>query len=100
LHVIDEARHIAAARSRLESVLRDRSSGYRASLSLLMNLLLRQIIDVFYLPPARFYELAGLTHGRWWRALAARNPTHRHFVARCLAPTLRMLEGYGLRPKL
>ena len=63
-----------------------------------INAILRQIIDVFYLPPARFYELAGLTHGRWWRARAARNPTHRHFVAQCLAPTLRMLEGYGLKP--
>ena len=100
LHVIDEARHIAAARSRLESALRHRSRCYRASLVPVMNLLLRQIIDVFYLPPARFYELAGLTHGRWWRARAARNPTHRHFVAQCLAPTLRMLEGYGLKPGL
>ena len=100
LHVIDEARHIAAARSRLESTLRESAHWYRAALAPAMNLLLRQIVDVFYLPPARFYELAGLTHGRWWRSLAARNPTHRHFVAQCLAPTLRMLAGYGLKPRL
>jgi hypothetical protein len=100
LHVIDEARHIAAARSRLEAILKNRSAWYRASLVPLVNLLLKQIIDVFYLPPARFYELAGLTHGRWWRSMAARNRTHRHFVAQCLAPTLRMLEGYGLKVRL
>ena len=100
LHVIDEARHIAAARSRLEAALRQRPGWRRAALTPVMNLLLRQIVEVFYLPPARFYELAGLTHGRWWRAMAANNATHRHFVAQQLAPTLRMLEGYGLKPKL
>ena len=65
-----------------------------------MNLPLRQFVGTFYLPPAGFYELAGLTHGGWWRRMAARNPVHRHFVAQCLAPTLRVLEGYGLKPKL
>jgi hypothetical protein len=100
LHAMDEARHIAAARSRLDACLQDRPAWHRAVLALAMNALLRQIVDVFYLPPARFYELAGLTHGRWWRAMAARNPTHRRFVAQQLAPTLRMLEGYGLQARL
>ena len=100
LHAMDEARHIAASRSRLEACLRGCPAWRRAVLAAVMNALLRQIVDVFYLPPARFYELAGLTHGRWWRALAVCNPTHRHFVAQQLAPTLRMLEGYGFRASL
>lgn len=97
LHVVDEARHIAAARSWLETALAGPSLRRRL-LTPLMNLLLGQFVTAFYLPPARFYELAGLTHGRWWRGIAARNPAHRQFVAQRLAPTLRMLEGYGLRP--
>lgn len=100
LHIVDEARHIAAARSRLEAALKDRPPWRKLLLTPVMNLLLGQFVDTFYLPPARFYELAGLTHGKWWRRMAARNPVHRRFVAQCLAPTLRMLEGYGLKPKL
>lgn len=97
LHAIDEARHIAAARSGLETALRHRSRWELATLAPVVTLLLRQIVEVFYLPPARFYGLAGLTHERWWRGMAAQNPTHRQFIARQLAPTLRMLERYGLR---
>jgi hypothetical protein len=100
LHVIDEARHIAAARSRLEGALARLPAWRRRLLNPVMNLLLRQFVAVFYLPPSRFYELAGLTRGRWWRRLAARNPAHREFVRQRLAPTLRMLEAYGLRPGL
>ena len=101
LHVVDEARHIAAARSQLETVLQD-GSGRRPGLALkpVMNLLFRQLVDTFYVPPAGFYELAGLTHGAWWRKRARGNAVHREFTAQCLAPTLRMLEGYGLRPRL
>jgi hypothetical protein len=99
LHVVDEARHIAAARSRLEAAL-GASRVQRRVLVPLTRLLLRRFVDVFFLPPARFYELAGLAHGARWRRLAARNPVHRRFVARCLAPTLRLLEGYGLKPRL
>jgi hypothetical protein len=57
-------------------------------------------VDVFYLPPESFYELAGLTHGRWWRRMAARNAVHREFVRQRLAPTLHMLEAYGFRPAI
>ncbi len=100
LHIMDEARHIAAARSRLEQAFKDASAWHKRMLNPVMNLLLRQLVDTFYVPPAKFYELAGLTHGERWRKLACANPVHREFARQCLAPTLRMLEGYGLRPAL
>lgn len=99
LHVVDEARHIAAARSRLEAALGTSRAPLLAAAPL-VTLLLRRFADIFFLPPARFYELAGLTHGASWRRLAARNPVHRRFITQCLAPTLRMLESYGLKPRL
>lgn len=101
LHIVDEARHIAAARSRLESALQG-GSGWRLKpvLKPVMNLLFRQLVDTFYVPPAGFYELAGLTHGEWWRKLARGNAVHHEFIGQCLAPTLRMLEGYGLEPRI
>jgi hypothetical protein len=100
LHALDEARHIAAARSRLEAALARASALRRAWLAPFAGALLRQFVAVFYLPPAAFYELAGLTHGEWWRRQAARNPARRAFVEQRLAPTLRLLERYGLRPRL
>ncbi|MDH5534069.1 MAG: diiron oxygenase [Betaproteobacteria bacterium] len=100
LHIVDEARHIAAARSQLEAALLSAGALRLRTLTSFMNLLLRQFVGVFYFPPARFYELAGLTRGRWWRALARRNPAHRDFTMQCLAPTLRLLESYGLEPSL
>ena len=100
LHIVDEARHIALARSRLEQALRDAPAWRTMLLTPVMNALLRQLVDIFYVPPASFYELAGLTHGAWWRRVAQRNAVHAKFIAQCLAPTLRMLEGYGLKPKI
>lgn len=96
VHIIDEARHIALARGRLETRLRQCGSVQRAVLACAARLLLRQLIGVFCFPPAQFYELAGLSRGRSWRHLARNSPTRREFVAQCLAPTRRMLQGYGL----
>jgi hypothetical protein len=100
LHIVDEARHIALARDRLGQSLRDASALSKGLLQPVMNLLLHQLVDTFYVPPASFYELAGLTRGDWWRKLARGNPVHREFTRQCLAPTLRMLEGYGLKPTI
>ena len=100
LHIVDEARHIAAARVRFEAAIDRGAWRNRLLLTPLVNLLLRQLVERFYLPPARFYELAGLAHGNWWRRMAAANPVHRSFVAQRVAPTLRMLEGYGFKARL
>ncbi len=72
----------------------------RAAVHLLnpvVRLLFRQYAGVFYTPPAQFYELAGLTHGGRWRKLALGNAVHAEFIRERLAPTVRMLEGYGFR---
>jgi hypothetical protein len=96
LHAVDEARHIAAARAKLESALARAAPLRVALLAPLVKRIFAQLVETFYLPPAVFYELAGLTRGRWWRAMAARNPARRRFIAQCVAPTARMMQGYGL----
>lgn len=96
LHVADEARHIALARRRLESALAGTGTLRRGLLSGAARLLLRQLARALYFPPARFYELAGLTRGAFWRSAALRNPARQRFVRECLAPTVRVLESYGL----
>lgn len=96
LHVLDEARHIALAGHSLESVPAAAGAGRRRLLSLAARLLLRQLAHAFYFPPARFYELAGLTPGSYWRTAALRNPVRSRFIAERIAPTARVLESYGL----
>lgn len=97
VHCIDEARHIAAARAQLEAALQDRPRALPLLLSPLLRLLVRQYARVFYVPPARFYELSGLPHGERWRRMALRNPARQAFVRERLAPTLHLLESCGFR---
>jgi hypothetical protein len=97
LHVVDEARHIAAAHRNLEMTLAGAGAARRRLLSAAARLLLWQMARAFYCPPARFYELAGLARGADWRRAALRNPARRQFVAERLAPTVRALESYGLQ---
>lgn len=96
LHIVDEARHIAAARHNLETALSGAGTLRRWLLSAAARLLLWQMARAFYYPPACFYELAGLPRGTNWRRAALRNPARRTFIAERLAPTVRALESYGL----
>lgn len=96
LHVVDEARHIAAARRSLDIALAGAGAARRGVLSGAARLLLWQMARAFYYPPARFYELAGLARGAQWRRAALDNPARRRFVAERLAPTARALESCGL----
>lgn len=95
VHSVDEARHIAAARSHLEQAATALSPAARRALTPLLRFLLKKYLAVFYQTPVRFYELAGLTHGDWWRRRAAACPRRRQFVAERLAPTYRVLSECG-----
>lgn len=97
VHCIDEARHIAAARAQLETALQRLPQAALRLLNPLVRLLFRQYAQVFYVPPAAFYEFSGLTHGGRWRRLARGNAGHHAFISERLAPTVRMLEGYGFK---
>jgi hypothetical protein len=97
LHVLDEARHISLAGHQLETAVSGAGATRRNLLSAAARVLLWQLSRAFYFPPARFYELSGLTRGAHWRAAALRNPVRKRFVAERIAPTARMLESYGLK---
>ena len=97
LHIIDEARHIAHARSALESAVADMGRLHKRALSPVIALLLRQFVRSFYVPGVEVYELAGLTPGDYWRDLARENPVRREFVGQCVAPTLNLLRGHGFK---
>jgi hypothetical protein len=97
LHLIDEARHIAHARSMLECALTDSKPFSRWLLSGAAKRLIKQVTAMFYLPPATVYELAGLGPGEKWRSLAQRTPARREFMRHCAEPTANLLRGLGLK---
>ena len=100
LHIIDEARHIAHARSALEAGLSNSSRITKHMLAPIVRVLVRQFVDTFYLPRAEIYELAGLTPGNAWRERARRNPERNSFIRQSINPTLVLLKQHGFRTGL
>jgi hypothetical protein len=100
MHMIDEARHVAYARKTVETRLAAAGALQRRLMAPLVQRLFAAFVDTAFLPTADLYELAGLAPGNRWRALARRSPHRREFLARLLAPSMRLLEGYGFRVTL
>lgn len=95
LHIIDEARHIAHARSALEASMAKTGRFGKALLAPVVRVLLRQFIDTFYLPKPAVYEAVGLTPGHAWQTRARRNPIRQTFIRQTINPTLLLLERHG-----
>lgn len=97
LHIIDEARHIAHARSALVDSLTGKGRMTRVMLTPVVNYLLKQFVNTFYLPTPEVYELAGLTPGKDWVEKARRNPQRQAFIAQCVNPTVNFLREQGFQ---
>lgn len=95
LHMVDEARHIAYARSELEKRISGLRGWQRALLTPVMRKLIQQFVRVFYYPAPAVYSLAGLSAREDWAALARDNPHRNAFVRRTLGPTLQLLQHHG-----
>ncbi|MDA8094472.1 MAG: diiron oxygenase [Betaproteobacteria bacterium] len=96
LHSTDEARHIAHARDALERSLEDAGHWRRRVLAVLATTLARQLVRLFYVPPAWVYERAGLAPDTDWQRRARGNPARQAFVTQCIKPTLDFLERQGV----
>ncbi|MDD3518772.1 MAG: diiron oxygenase [Chromatiales bacterium] len=100
LHVMDEARHMAHARETvtgsLDGIPPWLRRVYRPIYRPMMNRVFGQFVEAFYYPPARVYELAGLTPGKRWARRAWDNPQRTAFVRECVSPVLRLLADNGL----
>lgn len=96
LHMIDEARHIARARSVLEHGLDSLGPVRRTLLAPVVSTLLGQFARTLFVPRPEIYELAGLAPGARWREAARRNPQRLEFMRQCVEPTLTLLQAHGL----
>jgi P-aminobenzoate N-oxygenase AurF len=100
LQMVNEARHIAYARQRLDAATSGRGPIATLVYSAVLDRLFNQFIRGYFWPRAELYECAGLGEGRAWRRLAMRNPHRREFVLRLSAPTMRLLASRGITVKL
>lgn len=95
LHVMDEARHIAFARSALEASISGAAPAARWLMRPVIDYLFREFVVAFYYPRALLYEMAGLAPGQAWCRRARANPGRREFIRQCVAPTRRLLDSHG-----
>jgi hypothetical protein len=100
LHMMDEARHLAYARRRLDLALSARRRLLAPVVQLLCDRLFNGFIRAFFWPRAELYERAGLGDGQAWRRAALRNKQRREFVLRLVAPTMRLLSQHGVEVRL
>jgi hypothetical protein len=100
LHMVDEARHIAYARQRLDAAMSGRSRLAARVYGAVLDRLFNQFVRGYFWPRAELYQCAGLGDGKAWRRLALRNPHRREFVLRLVAPTMRLLASHGINVRL
>jgi len=98
-HIIDEGRHIAHARETLEQLLHYSSRVKTLALQPMINRIFKKFIDAFYFPPARVYELAGLTPGKRWTQAVRRNAHRLQFIDECVTSTLHVLKENKIQLK-
>ena len=100
LHMVDEARHIAYARQRLERAMTGRRGVLMRLYNMALERLFNQFVRAYFWPRAALYQCAGLGDGKAWRRLALASTPRREFVLRLIAPTMRLLAGQGIRLEL
>jgi hypothetical protein len=96
VHMREEARHIAYARSRVGEGLDGMAALRRHALGLLVRQVFRQFIDQCFYPPAAVYAEAGLERPRVLARRARANPYRAEVVNRCIGPTVDFLAQRGL----
>jgi len=100
LRMIDQSRHLAYARRRLELALQNSGRAGTRVLPVLCDAMFNRFVRRLFWPRAELYARAGLGDGRAWRYAAMRNPQRREFVLRLIAPTMRVLQQHGIGVRL
>lgn len=100
LHIKDEARHIAFARSELNACFKRARFKNGKLTQVFINYLFNQFVSRFYYPHISFYEYAGLEDGKVWLERAKNNPHRHQFILNCVTPTIRLFQEYGINLKL
>jgi len=97
IHVHDEARHIAHAKSMISNKLNGFSRLKTNLVSLLINKMFNDFVRAYYYPPQATYLSAGLSKNTNWQAVSQENPHRRQFVENSIQPTLDTINAQGVK---
>ena len=97
IHIHDEARHIAHAKSMINSKLLIKSHKMRLLINLLINKMFNDFISAYYFPPNEIYQQAGLSNKISWNKLARQNPHRQQFVSNSISSTINTIEKNGIK---
>jgi len=100
LQMVDESRHIAYARQRLDATMVQRRAFAKRLYGIVLDRLFNRFVRAYFWPRAELYENAGLGDGNAWRRLALRSAPRREFVLRVVAPVMRLLGNHGISLRL
>lgn len=96
VHIIDEARHVAHARTSLEELIAEMPDWHLKIYQPVINMVFKQFVEAFYFPTNEVYHLAGLDKQSNWQKIAKTN-THRvEFVDDCVSSALNQLREHNL----
>lgn len=97
IHIHDEARHIAHAKSMISNKLNGFSKLKTNLISLLINKMFNDFVQAYYYPPQAIYVAAGLDKKTNWQAVSQKNQHRHQFVENSIRPTLDAINAQGVK---
>lgn len=96
IHIHDEARHIAHAKSMIEEKLACLPAWQLSIRSLMINKMFRDFVNAYYYPPNSIYQAAGLDKKTNWEAIARNNSQRNNFVQESIIGTVDTIRARGI----
>lgn len=96
IHIQDEARHIAHAKSMISHKLQLSNELVRKILLGLINKMFNDFITAYYFPPNQVYHAAGLEKSINWKSIALNNPHRQAFIEEIVSSTIESISTTGL----
>jgi len=96
IHIHDEARHIAHAKTMITNKLSGFSNSKTRLISVLINKMFNDFVLAYYYPPQSIYVAAGLDKNKNWQSIAQKNQHRQTFVKNSIRPTLDTINAQGV----
>jgi len=97
IHIHDEARHIAHAKSMISSKLENNSPVTQKALNFFINKMFHDFVNAYYFPPNEVYLSAGLNSNTDWNKVAKENKHRKDFVDNSITATIEAINARGFQ---
>lgn len=97
IHIHDEARHIAHAKSMIHHRLSGVSGFKNNLMEIAINKMFNDFVRAYYYPPNSVYLAAGLDKKINWQQVSLKSHHRQHFVHSSIRPTLETINAQGVK---